>query len=133
MLARSHRHLQCSVLPILRNRPNLGFAPLARRVLGFHPFIRIDPLFVGLWKQRTRWRKPCLPPSIGILEFEPFSRQVDPGTWLKPGAWGCKTKERSNTKAPRFLPSPMGSAGPLLKNARTPSNLRWHSVGFARF
>jgi len=26
----------------------------------------------------------------GILEH--FHEKVDPGTWLKPGAWGCKTK-----------------------------------------
>jgi hypothetical protein len=47
------------------------------------------------------------------LEFKHL--HDDAGTWLKPGAWGCMTKERISPKAPRFSPYRSGStAFPLL-------------------
>jgi hypothetical protein len=60
----------------------------------------------------------------GILEH--FREKVDPGTWLKPGAWGCKRKARL-CKAPR--PPTQASARPSLKGTLTEK--RGRDVGFA--
>jgi len=63
--------------------------------------------------------------QLGFLEFKHFQDKVDPGTWLKPGAWGCKRKERSDQKRRGVRPTFQGYAGtPSCSEASMAQNRR---------
>jgi len=44
-------------------------------------------------------------PHLGILGIRAFQDEVGAGTWLKPGAWECRTTGRSYAKRRGFRPA----------------------------